>query len=101
MTACVPISITNNQLPISEKEISKERYGEFDNVLLTIDEFMKLKDKFPTDYQERIERLSAYIAQFPDKAKKYSSHYATILSWSRKDKKSDPVADRLKEIERW
>lgn len=86
------LPITNNQLPITnnsptgniEKEIDKERYGEFDNVLLTIDEYMKLKDRFP-DYQERIENLSQYMARFPDKAKTYKSHYATILAWSRKD----------------
>ena len=77
-----PIPIPDNNSPTGniEKEINKERYGEFDNVLLTIDEFMKLKDKFPTDYQDRIENLSQYIAKFPDKASKYKSHYATILS---------------------
>ena len=68
-----------------EKESVKERYGEFDNVLLTIDEFMKLKERFP-DYQERIENLSQYMERFPEKAKTYKSHYATILAWSRKDK---------------
>lgn len=76
----------NNSPTGNIKEMCKEKYGEFDNVLLTVDEFMKLKDRFP-DYKERIERLSTYIEQFPDKAKKYKSHYATILSWAQKDEK--------------
>lgn len=46
---------------------------------------MKLKERFP-DYQERIENLSQYMERFPEKAKTYKSHYATILAWSRKDK---------------
>ena len=35
-----------------------------------------------------IERLSEYLAS---KGKKYKSHYATILSWSRKDDKEKPT----------
>lgn len=64
----------------------KERYGVLDNVLLTEKEYGKLKDQF-ADYQERIDRLSEYIAST---GKTYKSHYATILSWARKDKKEKP-----------
>ena len=52
---------------------------------LTDEEYQKLQERFP-DYEQRIENLSEYIAS---KGKRYSSHYATILSWSRKDKKED------------
>jgi hypothetical protein len=62
----------------------KKKYGEMDNVLLNDSELEKLKDKFPNDYEERIDKLSLYIAQ---KGKKYKSHYATILSWARRDDK--------------
>lgn len=58
--------------------------GEFENVRLTEEELEKLKEQFPHDWQDRIERLSGYIAS---KGKRYKSHYATILSWARKDKK--------------
>ena len=58
--------------------------GEFENVRLTEEELEKLKEQFPYDWQDRIERLSGYIAS---KGKRYKSHYATILSWARKDKK--------------
>lgn len=56
--------------------------GEFANVLLTEEELEKLKERFPYDWQERVERLSEYIQS---KGKRYKSHYATILSWGRKD----------------
>lgn len=60
----------------------KNKYGEFNNVSLTDDELEKLKEKFPYDWEKKIENLSSYLAQFN---KKYKSHYATILNWSRKD----------------
>lgn len=66
---------------VIEKEIykEKEKYGEFKNVLLTDEEYHKLEKSNLLPY---IEKLSSYIAS---KNKKYKSHYATILTWSRKD----------------
>ena len=57
-------------------------YGEYQNVLLSDEEFEKLKSEFP-DYERRIEALSSYIAST---GKKYKSHFATIRNWARKDK---------------
>lgn len=54
-------------------------YGEFKNVKLTDDEYKKLEEKNLLPY---IEKLSSYIAS---KGKRYKSHYATILTWSRKN----------------
>ena len=65
-----------------ESKEHKKQYGEFHNVLLTDDEVIKLKEKFNSSFQEKIERLSEYIES---KGKKYSSHYATILAWARRD----------------
>ena len=62
---------------------TRHRYGEYKNVLLTDDELGKLKNEFPDDWQERIERLSGYIAS---SGKKYKSHLATIRNWARKEK---------------
>nr|DAJ81077.1 MAG TPA: hypothetical protein [Caudoviricetes sp.] len=62
---------------------TRHRYGEYENVLLTDDELGKLKNEFPDDWQERIERLSGYIAS---SGKKYKSHLATIRNWARKEK---------------
>ena len=69
-----------------EKEIYKEKekrhkYGAYNNVLLSDTDLEKLKIEFP-DYQERIERLSEYIAST---GKSYKNHLATIRSWAKKD----------------
>lgn len=60
----------------------KQIYGEFENVFLNDEEIKKLQTRLPNSYKDLIERLSAYIAQ---SGKKYKSHYATILNWSRRD----------------
>ena len=65
---------------------NKKPYGEFQNVWLTDDELEKLKKKFPQDYKDRIESLSAYKKS---KGKKYKSDYATILNWARMEKKKE------------
>lgn len=62
-------------------------YGEFKNVKLTDDEYKKLEEKNLLPY---IEKLSSYIAS---KGKKYKSHYATILTWSRKEQKEDIIPE--------
>ena len=72
------ISIDN----IDADKPQKHKYGEYKNVLFTNEEYEKLKNEFP-DYQERIERLSEYIAS---KGTKYKNHLATIRSWAKKDK---------------
>lgn len=61
---------------------SRHKYGMYENVLLTDEEYQKLTEEFPHDYTERIERLSEYIAST---GKKYKSHLATIRSWARKE----------------
>lgn len=77
--------------PVEEKkEPVKHKYGEYRNVLLTDEEYGKLQQLFPHDLQDRIERLSEYMAS---KGAKYKSHYATIRSWANRDKKH-PAAGR-------
>lgn len=60
----------------------KHKHGEYKNVLLTDEELQKLQDEYP-DWEERIERLSSYVAST---GKTYKSHYATIRNWARKDR---------------
>ena len=68
--------------PSKKKEKpTKHKYGEYNNVLLTDEELEKLKQEYP-DWEERIERLSSYVAST---GKSYKSHYATIRNWARKD----------------
>ena len=60
----------------------RHKYGEYNNVLLSDSDIEKLKNEFPSDYQERIERLSEYMEST---GKTYKNHLATIRSWARKD----------------
>lgn len=86
--SCINNIINNKeQKKDISKDISKEKkkFGEFENVFLTDEQYQKLKDKF-YDVDERIETLSAYIAS---KGVKYKDHYATILTWARKEKKTN------------
>ena len=73
----------------------KSKYGEFKNVLLTDDEYNKLKTSNLLVY---IERLSSYIES---SGKKYKSHYATILNWSRKDKTNIVYSKYQEKIPKW
>lgn len=61
---------------------TRHKYGEYKNVLLSDTDFEKLRDEFPTDWQQRIESLSAYIAST---GKTYRNHLATIRNWARRD----------------
>ena len=64
-----------------KKKPKKHKHGEYTNVLLTDEELDKLKTEY-SDWEDRIERLSSYIAST---GKSYKSHYATIRNWARKD----------------
>ena len=70
--------------------------GEFNNVLLTQSEFSKLKERNLLSY---IDTLSIYLENNPKK--KYRSHYATILSWSRKDEKTNKKPIRKEVVPEW
>ena len=79
------VTVTDTvSLKDKRKKTEKESYGEFNNVMLTEEEYEKIVNRWPMDYQDKIENLSTYIAQT---GKKYKSHYATLLSWDRMDKK--------------
>jgi hypothetical protein len=61
---------------------AKRPHGEFSNVMLTDDEFAKLCEKCQ-DADSLITELDQYI-ESQGKTKKYKSHYATLLNWSRR-----------------
>jgi hypothetical protein len=67
---------------------TRHKYGFYSNVLLTDEDMEKLKAEFPTDYEQKIERLSEYMAST---GKPYKNHLATIRSWARKDKTKNDV----------
>ena len=69
----------------SQKKPVQHKHGEYNNVLLTDDELVKLQTNFP-DWADRIDDLSCYIAS---SGKSYKSHYATIRNWAKKEKKQE------------
>lgn len=87
-------SIESAPAPKPSKPV-KHKYGEYKNVLLTDEELQKLKTEY-SDYEERIERLSSYVAST---GKSYKSHYATIRNWARKDAERKPVRKEI--VPKW
>lgn len=76
-TEGVPDTNVGNKPPVRHK------YGPYKNVLLSDQDYAKLVDEFPKDYQSRIDRLSEYMKST---GKKYADHLATIRTWAKKDK---------------
>ena len=70
--------------------------GLYDNVVLSHSDLEKLKEEFPNDYQERIDRLSEYMATT---GKSYKNHLATIRSWARREKAAQPQVDKAGSFE--
>lgn len=77
----MPPSFFEPDIKKQKKKQTKHKYGEYNNVLLTDEELVKLKEKIP-NWQDFIERLSGYIAST---GKRYKSHYVTMLNWYRRD----------------
>lgn len=87
---------TNSKKTNSIKK-TKEAHGEFENVLLTPEEYQKLGERIgDTARDGLIEELSCYLQNHPNK---YKDHYATILTWARKRstekprQKPEPIAE--------
>ncbi|MDH4127679.1 MAG: DUF4373 domain-containing protein [Spirochaetota bacterium] len=70
----------NNTHAIKQKKPIKHRYGEYKNVLLSDDEYTKLKQCL--DVVKMIKKLDEGIEL---KGYKYKSHYLAILKWNKDD----------------
>ena len=69
--------------PAEQNAHTRHRYGQYDNVLLSDEDLAKLKTEFPRDWQQRIDRISEYVAKT---GKGYKNYLAAIRSWARNDK---------------
>ena len=63
------------------KKETRHKYGLYNNGLLSDTDLEKLKTEF-SNWEQRIERLSEYIAST---GKVYKNHLATIRAWARKE----------------
>ena len=73
-----------------KEDTPRHKYGLYENVLLSDKDMEKLQSEFP-DWQERIERLSEYMAST---GKPYKDHLATIRAWARKDTKEEKKTNK-------
>ena len=95
-----PVTETKNLFHIEpQKRIPKHKHGEYKNVLLTDCDLEKLKQKFPSTYEEKIQRLSEGKEM---RGYKYKNDYLAILKWAERDgyeedRESQPVS--LSELE--
>ena len=109
---CLPVfentnmrNVNSNNTNSNKNSNKRTAYGEYKNVYLTDDQFVKLKELFPNDWSERIENLSEYCAS---KGRVYKDYLATIRQWARKEgnkplakqdkPKYDPDNDPMNEI---
>ena len=83
------VNETEECLNVTDKDImmstTKHKYGEHNNVLLTDEEYLKLKERYPTDYEKKINDLSMGIAL---KGYKYKSHFLAVIKWADNDKQN-------------
>lgn len=87
--------IPASQLAKKPKKPEKQPYGKLLKVMLTEDEHKKLVSEYGEKViTEYIAKLDLYIGS---KGTKYSSHYATIISWMTKDGKTKIVKSKADE----
>ena len=73
---------TNTNEKVDSEKIKKDKFGEFEKVLLTSEEYSKLLERFgEKNTNMLIFELDTYIAS---SGKRYSSHYATLLNWAKR-----------------
>lgn len=76
-------SINTKRNNNEEKKEIRHKYGLYQNVLLTDEEYQTLCKEFPYDFEQRIARLSEYMGST---GKSYKNHLITIRSWARREK---------------
>lgn len=86
--------IEKEKINKKEKPV-KHKYGEYKNVLLSDADMEKLKDEYPFDWAERIEKVSEYCASH---GKTYKNYLATIRNWARMDKPKGTAQDSYNKV---
>ena len=86
--------VMSNELMSNDKPV-RHKYGQYHNVLLSDKDMEKLKDEFPFDWAERIEKVSEYCASH---GKTYKDYLATIRNWARRDKPKGTAQDSYNKV---
>lgn len=83
----------DKDIDIDKNNNTKHKYGSYKNVLLNDNDYSKLKNEFPNNYEEWIEKADSYVQST---GKKYKDYLATIRNWAKKEKKVDVHYDSSK-----
>ena len=78
----------NTDMNQTEKGEVRRRFGQYQNVFLSENQFAALAADFPNQYEAYIEKLSAYMET---SGKHYANHYAVIRKWLDEDTKAKPA----------
>jgi len=75
---------TKDKIPPAspEGEAAPRALGKYANVSLTDQQLEQLRREFPADWQQRLDRLSEYVAA---SGKEYRNCLAVLRSWARRD----------------
>ena len=63
---------------------TRKKYGQYKNVPLSDEQYSKLKEEFPSNYEEWIEKVSDYVET---SGKHYKNYLAVIRNWAKRDAK--------------
>lgn len=77
--------------PKKNVEKKTEKYGQYQNVFFTEEQYQKLKNEFPNDYEKRIENLDDYMQSH---GAKYKDCLATIRAWAKKEKNKNTQTNK-------
>ena len=80
--------LSKEAAPLPAPPAQKQRYGTFQNVLLTDSEFAAFQRAWP-DWQRKIDHLSGYISTT---RRDYPDHYRTLVKWAKEDAAKTPAA---------
>ena len=67
------------------------RCGICQNVIITVENYNKLAELYPDDYDKKIDKLSTYMASH---GKKFKDHFATIIKWAIEDECANNKAQK-------
>lgn len=87
----IPMKVDKER--IRAEKIKKKPYGEYKNVMLSDAELERLRVRYPDDWEERIEAVSAYCEA---KKKTYTNYTAAIREWELRDEKKRRDAEKQK-----
>ena len=71
----------------ADKPPSTHTFGTYKNVIFFDGQLEELKRDFPSDWEQRIERLSEYMEST---GKQYRNHLATIRMWAKGESPKEP-----------